>query len=1022
MRGSRCEHAASSTLWTSVLLTYCALLGGCGGGSGTPGAGSGDTGNDPLFSGEVIQTLRGARDDFRAKLTSMDFDAARNEILEELGDKYANVVSVSLAADATTILMEMEDGSLAALDTTDFSELWEGIDSQTATRARTMPAIPADGAADSGKLPTTSWRPDPRAADILIPTSRKALLITAAGITDPIAVETVEQARDTLFEHGWTSNDVDLLARTEAGTAITPEDFFNLGSYGLIILVGHGGWSYFDGVPLHYFQCCSNVDYSGLVGDAQQAKYEQWKDDGKMIIFTYADPGLGADAEDIYLRSDLLEEQVGPLPASHVHMLSCFSLAAYHAFTTNNSGDYWGWNHKGPAAQGERLIVDVLKGLLEDEPKTNVEVATALDDERSFFYGDIESRLTLRYWIDYRFYLPGWAHVTVDGDAPATAKDVWIELAYTDPLQAGLNVKERLSGTTHDFGDVIPAEARFKITAIDASGKTVASGQDTVLLHAGLNELNLDFCTAQAAFSVSEYPEAGVTVDSVSVQAVHSDPTVDPIPSFTMDPAGTETIEDLLVGELAVTSEARDTGGELLGISEQTFGLDCDENDLEICFGWVKVQSSELPLYTDKVTVETSFTDAVLEVPDPVEYASGASATIVGFRVGSEVTFTATAENAVGQELGTETVTHVMTCGENEVTIDFFDYAIILSASPSKVDANGFSTSVITATLKKMTEEDLLVPTGDPVSGESVEFDTTLGTFVTSNPVVTGADGVATIGLVSSAEGTAIVRAFVEEDLVESGTVEVEFTGEDAPGPAPSDTVTVELSPERMTLCMNENLTISALVSAPPDATIEYSWSAPMWADRGGTAEFWPLYDSSGNKLGPDTTETTVAFFAKIYHEYSGVVQVTVKAYDADGAYQGGDRGECSLDVEVCGDEIPVTIEVVVAESGGKYCGCPRAVFIWDKVPGVTRYLLALHPNKDDYDYGDGHYGNRGFVINTVGNIQDVGDDQAGYIIAYWPCSEWQDEPPDASAFSEILEDYEEKYGSYTAAVQPLYD
>ncbi|HUU84869.1 MAG TPA: invasin domain 3-containing protein [Phycisphaerae bacterium] len=1026
MLGNRRSDVISAKLWTSVLLPCCILIAGCGGNSGSPGTDqpdSDDHGGAPLFSDEVVQTLRRARDDCRAKLESMDFDQARAELLLELGDEYPDITSATLAADGTTIFMEMEDGTLAALDTTDFSELWQGIDSEIITQARTMPAFPTGHAEVALESQTATRHARAMAADFLTPSSRKALLITAAGITDPIAVDTVEEARDALADHGWTSNDIDLLARTEAGTDLTPEDFFNLGSYGLIIMVGHGGWNYFDGVPLHFLQCCSNVDYSPIVGDDRQAKYEQWKAEGKMILFMYADPILEADAEDIYLRSDLLEEQVGTLPASHVHILSCFSLAAHHAFTNNNAGDFWGWNHKGPALQGKDLIVAVLEGLLEEEPKTNVQVATALDAARTYLIGSIESRLTLRYWTASNFYLPGWVGLTVDtAAAPSGTHEIWIELAYTEPGLAGVGARELLVGSSHQFDDIVPAEARFKIIAVDSGGNTLASGQETVQLHAGLNELDLAFCTAQADFSVSEYPRAGVTVQSVAVEAVHSDPTVDPIPPFTLNPADTKTIEDFLVGELSVTSQAWDSGGTLVGISEQTFGLDCDENDLELCFGWVKVYSNELPLHTATVTVETSFADALLEVPNPVEYTPGSSAVIVGFRVGSEVTFTATAQNAAGQELRVETVNHVMTCGENELAIDFFDYDIILSASPTKVQANGFDTSLITATLKKMTEDDVLVPTGDPVAGKSVVFETNLGTFITGNPVVTGADGVATVELVSAVEGTATVRALVQEDLVESNTVEVQFGEDDEPAPPASDVLEVELFPKQANLCMNDELTISASVSVPTDSTVEYSWSAPMWADKGGIAQFRPLYDSAGNAIGALYDEPIVYFDASIWNEYEGHVYLSVKQYDADGHYLASASDACEIRVEVCGNEIPVTIEAVTTESGGSYCAYPRTVFVWTKESDATGYLLGIHPNKEEYIYGDIHYSNRGLVINTVGNILDVGSEQAGYVITSSQCSEWQDEPPDLSALNETLEYYEEVYGSYTATVQPLYD
>jgi hypothetical protein len=224
---------------------------------------------------------------------------------------------------------------------------------------------------------------------------------------------------------------------------------------------------------------------------------------------------------------------------------------------------------------------------------------------------------------------------------------------------------------------------------------------------------------------------------------------------------------------------------------------------------------------------------------------------------------------------------------------------------------------------------------------------------------------------------------------------------------------------------MQDELTISAVVTAPPGATLTYRWRAPMLAKRPyGTAQFWRLCDTAGNDIGSDYEGSVVMFPAGVWDEYAGHVQLTVGQYDESGFYTGSASGTCEISVDVCGNEVPATIEVVTRESNGLYAAYPRVAFIWSKVPGATGYLVGIHPNKDSAEYGRGttHGANLSRVITTNGTIADTGSDQAGYVLEAGATSAWDDEPPDMSAYANILDSYRQQYGSYTVAVQVLYD
>ncbi|MDG6218434.1 MAG: hypothetical protein QCI00_03225 [Candidatus Thermoplasmatota archaeon] len=108
--------------------------------------------------------------------------------------------------------------------------------------------------------------------------------------------------------------------------------------------------------------------------------------------------------------------------------------------------------------------------------------------------------------------------------------------------------------------------------------------------------------------------------------------------------------------------------------------------------------------------------------------------------------------------------------GENELfTINTWDtYGIILDADPTTVEPDGTSTSTITATLKTWRDTDILEPTGDAILCKEVEFITNLGFFTESEKVYTDQYGKATIEIASNDEGTATIRAIIEEEGVES--------------------------------------------------------------------------------------------------------------------------------------------------------------------------------------------------------------------------------------------------------------
>jgi hypothetical protein len=158
-----------------------------------------------------------------------------------------------------------------------------------------------------------------------------------------------------------------------------------------------------------------------------------------------------------------------------------------------------------------------------------------------------------------------------------------------------------------------------------------------------------------------------------------------------------------------------------------------------------------------------------------VTFAPGGEARMYGFAVGEQVALDVVARNAVGNVVGTTTAVVTVQCGPNAVDLDFAAYGIVLEASPEFADADGVQTVTVAATLRAWLPDDLQQPTGDPVAGKLVQFDTDLGYFVGPDQGTSGADGRVTASLRSTETGVAAVRAFVTADLVESRPAFVNF-------------------------------------------------------------------------------------------------------------------------------------------------------------------------------------------------------------------------------------------------------
>lgn len=230
-----------------------------------------------------------------------------------------------------------------------------------------------------------------------------------------------------------------------------------------------------------------------------------------------------------------------------------------------------------------------------------------------------------------------------------------------------------------------------------------------------------------------------------------------------------ELINGMYNGETSITaSEA------LNGLSSETRTsnsggfLQLYDNDKDAylpSFGKIKLQPSSPPDGTSYYQIEFlpygTVSETTVNAGEEVEY-DGVSPV--------DITIVIKAMGSAGNIEETGIYKPVLLSGKNElITITKWNtYGIILTADPIKVDHDGTSTSTVTATLKTWLETDITEPTGQIIQCKEIEFFTNLGFFTTDEKVFTDSNGQATVKIASNDDGTATIRAIVEDDEVES--------------------------------------------------------------------------------------------------------------------------------------------------------------------------------------------------------------------------------------------------------------
>ncbi|NLE60347.1 MAG: hypothetical protein GX616_18515, partial [Planctomycetes bacterium] len=577
----------------------------------------------------------------------------------------------------------------------------------------------------------------------------------------------------SLITQGWSAAEIH--ERSRAGTGnrtFAPTSLLEAEGYGMVFVIAHGCVADSGGGVQHSFiQCCRPGRLLDVINAGMAAEMIGERDSGRLIRCDTA-AEHGGFVEDIYIRDDCLIQRMKVTLGALVYFVAPHSWPVAEGLPGRGAGATLGWDGAFEGEDGQRAVLGMISRMTADNTWTTDSEAYAnlmlsgLGLSEDPVGHATQARIA---GMDGDFYVPSWGAFTVDPDeVPDDAVQVEVDVTYTDCPEFDLN----FSMTVSDIVETLrmPAgEATVAVKALNVSDEVVGTGLHKVPLNGGRNDITLTTCKATVQLYPRDYPESGDNaLARLRVEFVYPYPLPDappPVELALSDVAGWST--ELWAAPMSVQSTGMNSAGQVIGEQIQEADVECGNQTIDICFGWVRFEATRYPTGTETIRVVSDSS----RTPGPFTLSPGGSVEAYGFGVDGTVHFTAEALDASGSAIASVTETVTIACGENAVALDLLSYGITVSADPTEIAADGLEQSRITATLRYWQTGDTMTPTGEPVVGTPVLFGTTLGSLIGPNPVATDSNGRAVIQLSGTTSGSATVVASVEEDRKEGECV-----------------------------------------------------------------------------------------------------------------------------------------------------------------------------------------------------------------------------------------------------------
>jgi len=450
-----------------------------------------------LLPEEDRQAVTPLVEQFVASLATKSRDEARTDLINALAAT-EGVAEAKLFEDGYTVYIKMDDGYFAALNTVDFDALEDGVDEIDYENPDVFPE--AEPAPRQAKVMT-----DPAdlveklATEAHAPTSRKALLLNPSYPDMRGSADAVTAAVNTLKLRGWDDDDIVVKTRTTAtSTEITPDDFLDLADYGIVVIFAQGLYGSPSGDSSLYVQCCSAVDYNGVAADDRIEQWNEWIEEGSLLVAGSASSGDVA----FYMRADLFAA-MDSLPDSFVYLVCPYGRQLESTFENCGCGTFFGWDDLPVSSVSYRSFAALFNNMAGGGIATcDYEAFSSLSSSLTECTNPEGGTATLHIIMaDSQLYLPAWGLVTVRGASlPAGTVSKGVGVNYLLPVATGTKRPSvtMASENTADLEPLVPIEARIEGSAADPNGNVLATVNMNQTFTVGQNLLDVDFSRQRA--------------------------------------------------------------------------------------------------------------------------------------------------------------------------------------------------------------------------------------------------------------------------------------------------------------------------------------------------------------------------------------------------------------------------------------------------------------------------------------------------------------------------------------------
>jgi hypothetical protein len=615
--------------------------------------------------------------------------------------------------------------------------------------------------------------------NIKVPNSHKISLVNiSSGIKD-FTTSLVDELKEHLVSLGWDPDDIDIHDREGFDDySWTLDDVFNQSGYGVVFILGQGGFTTTDQGEEYYilegFRGGDREDgYEEHVSQERWDEYMEWfQEDGTLVEGKAYGNNYDEIREEIYIREDLLAEEMIIDEGAMVHVLSNHGFESAEEFQQAGASSVTGWGGGIDFDQG----VDAFKLFMENmvsgddgAPMDALNAAWNLGDLGTFDPDDGPPSLFTPTVESFRAMLPAQLRFDAPFDCLEEGTEYY-EVNVSYPECPGLDTSfQFFPGGDFDITGLPPVGAEIEFTARDAEGQVVGGNAMSLQLTGGPNDIELCPCEGSflAAIPGSDLPP-GSTILMANID--YDNPDIPDETRWADLPAS--SFDDLVPGSADVDLTVWN-GDEKYGETIMAVDVACDTSIEWACFGWFTFEVIEYPASATEIQVEVVHNTAT---PNPLIFDPSSPADMYGFTTGEEVLLFGSAFDASGRLVGVHNQEMFVNCGANQVLLEFDPYGIVFEAIPDSVAAREGQFSDLIATVRYFTDYDTTEPTGDPIAGKLIIFETDLGEFGDEGfQVFTDENGEAGTTLSSLDIGTATVHASCDAGAVEAAPVTVEF-------------------------------------------------------------------------------------------------------------------------------------------------------------------------------------------------------------------------------------------------------